>query len=446
MSDDPTTPTRTQKYVRADLAARGGAVTEERVIRLSVTVLRGPDVGKHVVAEPRARVSVGTAEDADLKLTDPTVSRYHLELEPADGGVGVRDLESSNGTFLGRARIGSAEVPKDSQLRLGDTVLVVSSADETRPHDVPKIAGLVTASPRMHEVLRQVKRLASFAGSVIVLGETGTGKELVARALHDEGPRRGSPFVVVDCGALSPALVESELFGHERGAFTGAVARHLGAFERARGGTVFLDEIGELPQPAQSALLGALERKRIRRVGGDRDIDLDVRVVSATHRDLRAEVNRGVFRADLYFRLAGARVILPALRERPEDIPALVRHFSEECAGAPDLLSPELVDAWRGAHWTGNVRELRNAVERALAGDPSLDDGSPEIAQVSSRREEGTTVERYRDARARVVSEFERAYVTSLIARVNGNASEAARLAKMDRPYLLSLLKKYDLR
>ena len=438
----PSDPSRTKKHVRAELGT-ASRQAEERVIRLSITVLRGLDAGKHFAAEPRGHVSVGTAEDADLRLTDPTVSRYHLELQPAESGVVVRDLGSMNGTFLGRAKLGSAEVPKDSQLRLGDTVLVVSSADETAPNDVPKIAGLVTESPRMHEVLRQVKRLASFGGSVLVLGETGTGKELVARALHDEGPRHDQPFVVVDCGALSPSLVESELFGHERGAFTGAIAKHTGAFERARGGTVFLDEIGELPQPAQSALLGALERKRIRRVGGDREIELDVRVVSATHRDLRAEVNRGGFRADLYFRLAGARVVLPPLRERPEDIPALVRHFCEECAGSPDVVSPALVDAWRSGHWTGNVRELKNAVERALAGDASLDD-APQGAHRSSVPD--AEVERYRDARARVVSDFERAYVTALIARVDGNASEAARLAKMDRPYLLSLLKKYDLR
>jgi len=437
---------KTKKHSRADLE-RLGARAEERVVRLSVTVVRGPDAGKHLTAEPRGHLTVGSAEDADLVLTDETVSRYHVELGPAagaEGGVSVRDLESSNGTYLGRARLVSAIVPKDSQLRLGDTTLVVSSADETAAADVPKIAGLVTVSPRMHEVLRQVKRLASFHGSVIVLGETGTGKELVARALHDEGPRRGRPFVVVDCGALSPNLVESELFGHERGAFTGAVARHVGAFERAQGGTVFLDEIGELPSSAQAALLGALERRRVRRVGGDREIELDVRVVSATHRDLRAEVNRGTFRADLYFRLAGARVSIPPLRERPEDVPALVEHFCEESAGGRGLVPEALVAAWQGAHFSGNVRELRNAVERALAGDASLDDAAPP-GLVGAPSPEGPVV-RYRDARAEAVAAFERAYVTALLARTNGNASEAARLARMDRPYLLTLLKKYDLR
>lgn len=433
---------KTKKHSRADLE-RLGLVREETVGRLSVTVTRGPDAGARLVAEPRASVTIGTADDADLRLSDPTVSRYHVEIAPADAAIAVRDLGSSNGTYLARAKIVLGEVPRDSQLRLGDTTIVVSSADETAAREVPEIGGLVTASPRMHEVLRQVKRLASFTGSVIVLGETGTGKELVARALHDEGPRASKPFVVVDCGAIAPGLLESELFGHERGAFTGAVARHLGAFERAQGGTVFLDEIGELPAPAQSALLGALERKRVRRVGGDREIELDVRVVSATHRDLRAEVNRGAFRADLYFRLAGARVVLPPLRERPEDVPLLVAHFAEEIGGARDLVPEALVRAWQSAHFAGNVRELRNAVERALAGDASLDDPRTSFGSATVADE---PVVRYRDARAFAVGEFERAYVTALVSRTSGNASEAARLAKMDRPYLLGLLKKYGLR
>ncbi len=432
-------------------AASGEPAPRVLVAQLSVTVARGVDAGKQLTAAPRARLSVGTAADNDFVLTDPTVSRYHLELEPGTEGVLVRDLGSSNGTHLGRARLVAAELPKDAQLRLGDTTLVVSLAGEARAEDAPTLPGMVCVSARMVEVVRQVRRLSGFAGSVLVLGETGTGKELVARALHDEGPRRAGPFVVVDCGALPHHLVESELFGHERGAFTGAVARHAGAFERAKGGTVFLDEIGELPQSAQAALLGALERRRVRRVGGEREIELDVRVVAATHRDLRAEVNRAAFRADLYFRLAGARVVLPPLRERPEDIPALVRHFARDATGSELALPPELVETWRVQHWAGNVRELRNAVERALAGDAAeagLAALGPEPQPSPGAGAAGTdgAVERYRDARARAVAEFERAYVTALIRRAEGNASEAARLAKMDRPYLLSLLKRYALR
>jgi DNA-binding NtrC family response regulator len=433
---------RTKKHVRADVAR-----ADERVVRLTMSVTRGPDAGKTFAAEPRARATVGTGEGTDLRLTDPTVSRYHVELEPTSSGVLVRDLGSLNGTYLGRAKLVSAEVAPGTTLTLGDTSLAVSSADLLAPGDVPDVPEIVTRSPRMHDVLRHIARLARLALPVLVTGETGTGKELVAKALHDKGPRARGPFVVVDCGALSPLLVESELFGHERGAFTGAVARHVGALERAQGGTVFLDEIGELPAPAQAALLGALERKRVRRVGGSGEVALDVRVVSATHRDLRAEVNRGSFRADLYYRIAGAHLSLPPLRERPEDIPLLVRRFAEEAGGSPDLVPESVVEAFSRMHFAGNVRELRNAVERALA----LDLAEPE-PHVSSPREgephvhEAGPVVRYRDARAKAVADFERAYVTDLIARAGGNASEAARLAKMDRPYLLGLLRRYSLR
>ncbi len=374
--------------------------------RLSLTVARGVDAGKHVEADARAPLSIGTAADNGFVLSDPTVSRYHLELEASEAGVRVRDLGSSNGTYSGRSRLRDGDVPWDTALLLGDTVLVVSRAADAAAEAPRALPGFVTVSPRMLEVVRQVRRLAAFGGSVLVLGETGTGKELVARALHDEGPRRAGPFVVVDCGALPHALVESELFGHERGAFTGAVARHAGAFERARGGTVFLDEIGELSQTAQASLLGALERRRVRRVGGEREIELDVRVVSATHRDLRAEVNRAAFRADLYYRLAGALISLPPLRERPEDVPALVAHFTLDLAGAADALPAELVERWRLQHWAGNVRELRNAVERALAGELDAHPGYPMPAMPAAGgalepADGGAAVERYRDARAR---------------------------------------------
>lgn len=438
-SDDGT---RTKKHVRADIAR-----ADEKVVRVTVSVSRGPDAGKTFAAEPRASATVGTGEGTDLRLTDPTVSRYHVELEPTSSGVRVRDLGSLNGTYLGRARIAAAEVPQGTALTLGDSTITVTSADLMAPGDVPEVPEIVTRSPRMLDVLRHVTRLARLALPVLVTGETGTGKELVAKALHDKGPRARGPFVVVDCGALSPQLVESELFGHERGAFTGAVARHVGALERAHGGTVFLDEIGELPGPAQAALLGALERKRVRRVGGSAEIALDVRIVAATHRDLRAEVNRGTFRADLYYRIAGAHLSLPPLRERPEDIPLLVRRFAEEAGGSPDLVPESVVESFTRMHFAGNVRELRNAVERALALD--LEGAAPldPPARDEDRGAAGETpVVRYRDARAKAVADFERAYVTDLIARAGGNASEAARLAKMDRPYLLGLLRRYSLR
>jgi transcriptional regulator with GAF, ATPase, and Fis domain len=314
---------------------------------------------------------------------------------------------------------------------------------------------MVFASASMHEVARRVRMLADHLTTVLVQGETGTGKELVARGVHELGARKAGPFVVVDCASLPASLLEAELFGHEKGAFTGADRARAGAFERSNGGTVFLDEIGELPLLAQASLLGVLERRRFRRVGGDREIEVDVRVVSATNRDLRLEVNRGVFRADLYYRLAGARIVLPPLRERPEDIPVLVRHFALELTGSEELpLSEETLAALAEQHWPGNVRELRSAVERAVAfgaselaamlDQPSSprDSQAPPAAAASGE----APLERYRDAKARAVATFERGYLAKLIERSGGNASEAARQAKMDRPYLLALLRRYGLR
>ncbi len=277
----------------------------------------------------------------------------------------------------------------------------------------------------------------------MIYGETGTGKEVVARAIHDLGPRKDKPFVVVDCGSMPATLIASELFGHERGAFTGADHRHIGAFEQADGGTLFLDEIGELPLSVQPSLLGALERRRFRRVGGQKEVAVDVRVLAATHRDLRAEANRGSFRPDLYFRLAVARISIPALRQRREDIEPLVAHFVEQTTGQRDLshyFGPQTLDALRQHHWSGNVRELRNVVERALTlGQVKLDTAqhaSPETSLLPS----------YKDARATAIAEFERVYLARVMKLSANNASEAARRAAMDRPYLLSLLKKHDLR
>jgi transcriptional regulator with GAF, ATPase, and Fis domain len=417
--------------------------------RLSLTVTRGPSVGKHLRAEAGATVTVGSAEDNDLSLDDPTVSRYHLELVASGDGVLVRDLGSLNGTFLGATRLRDATVAAGAQLRVGDTVFVVSAAAETQPSEARlAIPGLVFQSAAMQRVAQAIHRLAAFGGSVLVQGETGTGKELVARALHSESPRSKGPFVVVDCGALPGNLVESELFGHERGAFTGAAQRHQGAFERAHGGTLFLDEIGELPAHVQPALLGVLQRKELRRVGGAKEVAVDVHVVSATHRDLRAEVNRGTFRADLYYRIAAARIVVPPLRERREDVLLLAEHFAREITGSEGALSAEALAVLPQQHWSGNVRELRNLVERTIAEGTGGEPGWPDAGEPSAPLTEAAAppAERYRDARAHAVADFERRYLTALIEAAGGNASEAARRAQMDRPYLLSLLKKYGLR
>jgi len=254
-------------------------------------------------------------------------------------------------------------------------------------------------------------------------------------------------MVVINCAALPTNLIESALFGHEKGAFTGADQRRAGAFERAQGGTVLLDEIGELPLEVQPALLGVLERRAFTRVGGAQSISADVRILAATHRDLRAEVNAGRFRADLYYRLAVAKIVIPPLRERPEDIAPLAAHFVERLTGVAELgpLAPAL-EALKAHPWSGNVRELRNVVEAAIVmGELDLggDRATPLAAAAPTS---GTNIAAYRDARAAALSAFEAEYLKDLIARTDGNASEAARLAKMDRPYLLTLLRKHGLR
>ena len=392
-------------------------------------------------------LSIGTADDNALVLRDPAVSRYHLELRRTPAGVQVVDLGSRNGTWLGGARIERALVPAGTQLRIGDTTLAVEDAGQSlappAPTDLPRSADLVGDSEAIREVARLVHRVARVDSSVLIHGETGTGTEVVSRAIHEASPRRDRELVVVDCGSLPAQLIASILFGHEKGAFTGADQRRAGAFERAEGGTVLLDEIGELPLDLQPALLGVLERRAFTRVGGAQPIAVDVRVLAATHRDLRAEVNAGRFRADLYYRLAVAKIAIPPLRERTEDIEALVRHFVQRLTGVAEL-GPlaGVLDELRAQPWSGNVRELRNVVEAALVMGELDIAGAP---RPTTKLVPGA-LPTYRDARAAALARFEGEYLRTLIDRAGGNASEAARLARMDRPYLLTLLRKHGLR
>jgi len=411
---------------------------------------RGP-AQTHWLEEGTA-TSVGSSADNELVLPDKQVSRYHLELSLKEHGVEVRDLGSLNGTYLSDGtRLVHAVVAVGARVRLGDTELSFERGDSRETVAVEgtaAIPGMVFQSKSLQRIAELLPRLASANVNVLIKGETGSGKELVARALHDLGPRRERPFVVVDCGSVPLQLVGSELFGHERGAFTGADRKHVGAFERADGGTVFLDEVGELPFEVQPALLGVLERHCFRRVGGDREIKVDVRAVSATNRDLRAEVNKNAFRADLYYRLAGARISIPPLRERPEDIEPLVRHFAGEIGNSEQLpFDEKTMESLRAHRFRGNVRELRNLVESALAtGGLSFDGASSIDFAPLPPREDGKQLREYKEEKGEVLERFERDYLTRLLAVFPANASEAARFAGIDRGYLLSLLKRYGLR
>jgi len=386
------------------------------------------------------------------------VSRYHLDVSVRPGGILVTDLGSTNGTYIGAVRIERAIVPPGTLLKLGGTAIRFDDAVRRAvpaPHGGTRseLAGMIALSPQMLRLFADIERVAATPSSVLIVGESGTGKERVAEALHARSARAGAPFVTIDCGALSSSLLASELFGHERGAFTGAERLHKGAFERAEDGTVFLDEIGELPAADQSALLGVIERRRFRRVGGSTELDLEARVIAATNRDLRAEVNTGRFRQDLYHRLAVVVLRLAPLRERREDVPLLVEHFARDLGAGGSietLFGADQLVRWQKHPWPGNIRELRNAVEAALVVGPQpLGGEPPEVPPAQSpgpvAGDEGPLLP-YKDQRAAVVRDFERVYLTRLMAQAGGNVSQAARIAKMDRSHLIDLLHRHGLK
>jgi DNA-binding NtrC family response regulator len=438
--------------LETQLSPRSG---EHVVSTLRVEVVDGPDRGKFAVGGDV--VSVGTARDNALAVADFTVSRYHLDVSVGPGGIVVADLGSTNGTYIGAVRIERAIVPPGTLVKLGGTTI---RFDDAVRRTVPapgagapsELAGMLAVSPQMLRLFADIERIAATPTSVLIVGESGTGKERVAQALHARSSRAAAPLVTIDCGALSSSLLASELFGHERGAFTGADRQHRGAFERAEDGTVFLDEIGELPGADQSSLLGVLERRRFRRVGGSADLDLEARVIAATNRDLRAEVNTGRFRQDLYHRLAVVVLRLAPLRERRDDIPLLVEHFARDLGAAgsiDELFGAEQLARWQKHPWPGNVRELRNAVEAALVvgPQPHADSHGPEAdAPAAAIAGLDGPLPPYKDQRAAVVREFERAYLGRLMAQAAGNVSQAARIAKMDRSHLIDLLHRHGLK
>jgi DNA-binding NtrC family response regulator len=433
---------------------------------LRIEVVAGPDKGINFRA-PTDTVTVGTAPGNDLVLTDATVSRYHLELRREEDLIAVHDHVSTNGTRFGTVLLSDARIAAGTTLTLGKTQIRV---DDGEPLTVEllsedRLGSLRGRSQVMRALMAKIRHLAESDAPVLLLGETGTGKELIAQAIHDASSKRDRPFETVDCAALIPNLIASELFGHEKGAFTGADERHIGAFERAQGGTVFLDEIGELPLSLQPTLLGVLERKTFRRLGGAQAMPADVRIVAATHRDLRAEVNAGTFRQDLYYRIAVALVRVPPLRERIEDLPLLVEHFLREAGhdGPIREVVPETALEMLKTHrWPGNVRELRNFVEAALAmGEtPSLEAqtadgplfGSAGRSQTSGPRIVFPTVpitelfkRPYKLARQTVLDEFESAYLRALIERSRFNVARAARASQINRSHLTQMLKRHKI-
>ena len=427
--------------------------------------------GKHD-AVIDGKVLLGSAPGSGIVVGDPTISRLHAELEAKQDGLWVRDLGSRNGTFVDGLQVLGARVPDRGKIRLGSTELVVDyNPTQRRNIEIWPTAGfgkLVGTSVAMRELFATLARLAPMDAAVLVTGETGTGKELVARAIHDASPRASKPFVVVDCAALPENLLDAELFGHTRGAFTGAVNARAGAIESAEGGTVFLDEIGELPISMQPKLLRVLESHTVRRLGEHTHRNVDVRFLSATHRDLLTMVNANEFREDLYFRLAVLPVHVPALRLRKEDIEPLVTHFLRS-SGGPSHVPAELMRELLTRPWRGNVRELRNFVDRAraLGATEALAMSSqrdiiaaPEVSAASSApsatssnpppttmslRDARMFEQAYKDFRETWIDSGEKEYVRRLLLRHDRNVAAAAREAEVDRTYIYRLIRKHDL-
>ena len=431
------------------------------VPRYRVEVLSGPDAGAEAVSD-EGRMTVGTAEGNTLRLGDPSVSRFHAELEATPQGIAIRDLGSTNGTLLGAAAVREVVVRASVDLDVGRSrlrLLLGSERAAIPTATSSSLGGLLGGSAAMRAVFNALERAAPTTAPVLLTGESGTGKELAARAVHALSPRAHQPFEVVDCGGLPPTLIESELFGHERGAFTGATGEREGAFERAEGGTLFLDELGELPLELQPKLLRALGEREIRRVGGKRVKRIDVRVVAATNRDLRREVNAGRFRADLFYRIAVIQVRLPALRDRLDDLPLLVRGLLESIGrerGVDGLVEPdqELLDALGRHAWPGNVRELRNYLEQLLilrvpppfGGEPPPATGAALDSGAGAGAFDGLDRLPLRTAKSELLERFERHYVERLLEQTGGNVAEAARRAGVDRVTLFRTIRRYGLR
>jgi DNA-binding NtrC family response regulator len=440
----------------------------------------------------KEEIRIGSMEDNDVVLADDTVSRYHCKIVQDETSYVLLDNHSTNGTFINKVRVREAFLKPGCVVAVGQSLLKFNAREEEVqivPSRADRCGGLIGGNARMREIYSILEKIAPTATTVVIDGETGTGKEVVAQTIHNLSPRARGELVVFDCGAVPPNLIESELFGHEKGSFTGAMMTRTGLFEQADGGTLFLDELGEMPIDLQPKLLRVLEQREVRRVGSGKAQKVDVRIIAATNRNLEDEVRAGRFRQDLFYRLSVVRLHLPSLRDRADDIPLLVQHFLEHggynrAGGGPPKVrgvSREALAALQQYPWPGNVRELVNVVERAVSFcDHALIEltdlpdyiRSAERPARASTKTGGTPVKRaqssgsfsalspvppatpdellgegvtFKDAKERWVATFERDYVLQLLRRHGGNISHSARAADIDRKYFRKLMKKYDI-
>jgi DNA-binding NtrC family response regulator len=418
--------------------------------RAVIEVVNGPDRGKRLELGERASAVIGVDPDADLVLTDDSVSRRHAEIRAEPDGYLLRDLGSTNGILVGSARVPECTLAADSQIvSLGETDLRMSILDEEVRHDMSassNFGSVLGQAPAMRQVFSLLDRAAATDSTVLLEGESGTGKEVIADSIHRASSRHKGPMVVIDCSTIPPNLIESELFGYEKGAFTGARAARPGAIEQASGGTLFLDEIGELPLEMQPKFLRVLERRQVKRVGSTQYRNVNLRVIAATNRDLARWSTEGKFRSDLYYRLSVVQVWIPPLRHRKQDIPLLARHFVQQLrpeADAGDPLTGGVLAALCSYDWPGNVRELRNAIERLLAlGDLALGEGPAAEAIATTHL---LPVD-YHSARRVAIDRFERAYCQALVQSVGGVVARAAERAGISRQLFHRLLRRHEIR
>lgn len=447
--------------------------TSRQLQKAKLVVIDGEDEGKEFVIN-KSQVYAGRASVNDFRLKDTSISGTHFEIRAEEDGFLLRDRGSTNGTHLGGCRVKEVYLAPNSSFRAGNTTIKFEPIDEVVEIPLSEdehFQGVIGRSVAMREVFATLQKVAPSELTCLIQGETGTGKERIARAIHDASRRKNKPYVVLDCSAIPSELMESYVFGHEKGAFTGAHAQREGAFEQAEGGTLFMDEIGELDIALQPKLLRVLENREFKRVGGSKTIRSDCRVVAATNRDLRDMVNEGSFREDLYFRLSVIQIMLPPLSERREDIPLLVEHFLDEVVEMrPDhqrvRLTADAMDTLMDHDWPGNVRELRNVIMRAASlatgqaveksdlqlrgmspnsGPPPVSEANSDLDGDATRIQVDLTKE-YKVAKQELLDQFERDYVARIYEENDHNISQSARVAGLTRYHLRELLKKHDLK
>ncbi len=422
-----------------------------------LTIVEGPERGQsfELSSNRLAPLLIGQSPSCDVRLSDRHASRRHASLEIVGSRIVLRDLESTNGTFVDGLSIAGAYLRGEESIKIGATTFRLSRRDvATLPAPVvePRFGKLVGSSRELGRLFSLFQKLSASDVPVVIEGETGTGKEVLAESIHEASPRSGGPFVVFDCTAVPANLMEAELFGHERGAFTGATATRKGYFEQASGGTLLIDEIGDLDLALQPKLLRVIERRELRRVGGTEAIRVDVRLLAATRRDLDRAVQEGRFRDDLYHRLAVGRVELPPLSKRSGDISELAKHFWVELGGTPPGPPAEVLAQWERASWPGNVRQLRNAVARRIALGELGDDFKRDLEIAPSQRGAGLAPAAGFDgadiiaeviaqqlplplARLRVIEAFESRYIAAVLATYGGNVALAAKASGIARRY-----------